>query len=42
MYQEVKQKIEANLTEIQSKLALTTDTWTSEVNDAYLGLSFHY
>jgi len=39
MYQEVKQKVEVKLTEMQSKLALTTDMWTSEANDAYLGLT---
>ena len=36
IYQEVK------LMEMHSKLALTTDMWTSEANDAYLGLSCHY
>ena len=32
------------LTEMQSKLALTADMWTSEANNAYLGpgLSCHY
>ena len=39
IYQEVKQKVEVKLMEIHSKLALTTDTWTSDV---YLGLNCHY
>jgi len=41
MYQEVKQKVEVKLTKMQSKLALTTNMWTSEANDPYLGLSCH-
>ena len=42
IYKEVKQQIEPKLTDVQqskSKLALTTDMWTSEVNDAYIGLT---
>ena len=38
-------RFEAKLTDIQqskSKLALTTDMWISEDNDAYFGLSCHY
>ena len=45
IYKEVKQQVEWKLTDVQqskSKLALTTDMWTSEANDAYLGLSCHY
>ena len=45
IYGEVKQQIKFKLTGLQqskSIVALTTDMWTSEVNDAYLGLSSHY
>ena len=41
IYKEVRQQVESKLTDVQqskSKIALTTDMWTSEANDAYLGL----
>ena len=45
IYKEVKQQVELKLKDVQqskSKLALTTDMWTLEANNAYLGLSCHY
>ena len=45
IYKRVKQQVESKLTDVQQskrKLALITDMWTSEANDAYLGLRCHY
>ena len=45
IYEEVKQDVKSRLVLVQeekSKVALTTDMWTSEANDAYLGLSCHF
>ena len=45
IYKELKQDVKSRLILVQeekSKVALTTDMWTSEANDAYLGLSCHF
>ena len=45
IYKQVKQQVESKLTDVQqskSKLAIITDMWISEANDAYLGPSCHY
>ena len=44
IYEEVKQKVRGKLIDLQidTKIALTTDMWTSEANEAYLGLTSHY
>ena len=31
-----------DLQQMKTKVALTTDMWTSEANEAYLGVSYHY
>ena len=41
IYKEVEQQFESKLTDVQqskNKLALTTDMWTLEANDAYFEL----
>ena len=45
IYEEVKQEVMPKVDLIQQekcKIALTTDMWTSEANDAYLRLSCHF
>ena len=44
IYEEAKRKVKRTLVELQvdTKVALTTDMWTSEANEAYLGLTYHY
>ncbi|XP_065895779.1 zinc finger BED domain-containing protein 4-like [Dysidea avara] len=45
MYKEARKEVESKLSDVlQSKnnMALTTDMWTSEANDAYLGLTCHF
>ena len=45
IYKEIKQQVKSKKDLIQHekcKIALTTDVWTSEANDAYLGLSCHF
>lgn len=41
MYSAAKDKVRANLADIQS-VVLTTDCWTSTANDSYISLSAHY
>ena len=44
-YEQVEQDVKSRLVLVQeekSKVALTTDMWTSQANDAYLGLSCHF
>ena len=45
IYEEVKEQVKSKVVDLQqqkNKVALTTDMWTSEVNEAYLRLSCHY
>ena len=41
----MREKVKSKVVDVQqrkNKVALTTDMWTSEANEAYLGLSCHY
>ncbi|XP_065895790.1 zinc finger BED domain-containing protein 4-like [Dysidea avara] len=45
MYKEARKEVESKLSDVlqsKNKMALTTDMWTSEANDAYLGLTCHF
>ena len=45
MYKEARKEVEPKLSDVlqsKNKMALTTDMWTSEANDAYLGLTCHF
>ena len=45
IYEEVKEQVKSKVVDLQqqkNKVVLTTDMWTSEANEAYLGLSCHY
>ena len=45
MYKEAKKEVESKLSDVlqsKNKMSLTTDMWTSEANDAYLGLTCHF
>ena len=45
IYEEVEEEVKSKVVDLQqqkNKVALTTDMWTSEANEAYLGLSCHY
>ena len=45
IYEEVKEQVKSKVVDLQqqkNKVVLTTDLWTSEANEAYLGLSCHY
>ena len=45
LYKEARKKVELKLSDVlhnKNKMSLTTDIWTSEANDAYLGLTCHY
>ena len=44
IYEEVKEQVKSKVVDLQqqkNKVALTTDMWISEANEAYLGLSCH-
>ena len=45
MYNEARKEVESKLSDVlqsKNKMSLTTDMWTSEANDAYLGLTCHF
>ena len=45
IYEEVKEQVKSKVVYLQqqkNKVVLTTDMWTSEANEAYLGFSCHY
>ena len=45
IYKEVKEQVKSKVVDLQqrkNKVALTTDMWSSEANESYLGLSCHY
>ena len=45
IYEEVKEQVKSKVVDLQqqkNKVALAIDMWTSEANEAYLGLSCHY
>ena len=45
MYKEARKEVESKLSDVlqdKNKMAVTTDMWTSEANDAYLGLTCHF
>ena len=45
LYKEARKKVELKLSDVlhnKNKVSLTTDMWTSEKNDAYLGLTYHF
>ena len=45
MYKEARKEVESRLSDVlqsKNKMSLTTDMWTSEANDAYLGLTCHF
>ena len=45
LYKEARKKVELKLSDVlhnKNKMSLTTDMWTSEANDAYLGLTCHF
>jgi len=45
MYKEARKEVESKLGDVlqsKSKMSLTTNMWTSEANDAYLGLTCHF
>ena len=45
IYEEVKEQVKSKAVDLQqqkNKVALTTDMWTLEANEAYHGLSCHY
>jgi len=41
-YQEALQKIKSAINTTNSRMALTTDIWTSVATEAYLGITCHY